>query len=447
MKVAVVGAGWAGLSAALELHRHGHEATVFESGHRLGGRARSVHSRKLSATVDNGQHILLAAYTETLRVMQQLGLSGQQRLLRMPLDLQSADRSFRLQVPKLPDALALPAALLLAQGLSWRERLRLATLLTSLKRRRWQTEPGLTVAQWLAQGRQSTHIIRAFWDPLCVAAMNTPVHHACAQLFANVLRDSLGAGSSASQVLISRVDLSSLWPERLPAQIRVLRGRTVRRVGSADGAAQGKGRVLVDDEVFDAAIIATNVWPAHRLLQQLPAVSVDRKAYLSQFESFSPMPIATLTLQLADYWSLPQPMLMLHECPEKQHFGQWLFHCNEFLDLDEPMGASRVNVVISNADTLRGLGSERIAQGVIAQIIEQTKSRAPMPKVAAYELITEKRATFAAVPGLSRPTNSTPWNGIYVAGDWTDTGYPAVLEGAVRSGKSAVTRLLSDTGF
>jgi len=473
MKIAVIGAGWAGLSAAIELHRHGRDVTVFESGHRLGGRARAVHSPKLACTLDNGQHIMLGAYTETLAVMQQLGLSSGQLLHRMPLELKSADGRFRLRVPNLPDALALPAALVLAQGLSGLERWRLATLLTKLKRRGWRNDPGLTVAQWLEQGLQSQHVVRSFWEPLCIAAMNTPGHQACAQLFANVLRDSLGAGPAASQVLISRVDLSSLWPERLPTNIRVRRGHTVRRLdvttspacaansgldAGSDGVSESvlsEGRVLVEDETFDAAVVATNVWPAHRLLKQLPAESIEQKAYLRQLEAFRPIPIATLTLQLADYWSLSEPMLMLREDPEKGHFGQWLFHCNEFLD--EPMQASRLNVVISNADTLRGLNSEQVVQGVIAQITEQTLSgvprsnaalsRAPMPRVVGHELIIEKRATFAAVPELRRPTNTTPWDGIYVAGDWTDTGYPAVLEGAVRSGKSAAAQVLADTGF
>src|SRR5690606_31758838 len=116
MNIAVIGAGWAGLSAALELHRMGHGVTVFEAGHRLGGRARGLHSPRLDAVIDNGQHIMLGAYTETLALMRRLGLEPDDLLYSMPLALQSADGSFELRVPNLPDALALPAALLRAKG-------------------------------------------------------------------------------------------------------------------------------------------------------------------------------------------------------------------------------------------------------------------------------------------------------------------------------------------
>src|SRR5690606_8569044 len=129
MKIAVVGAGWAGLSAALELHRMGHGVTVFEGGHWLGGRARGVQSPRLGATLDNGQHIMLGAYTETLALMRSLELDPDERLYSMPLALQAADRHFELRVPNLPNALALPAALLRAKGIRWSERLRLAALM------------------------------------------------------------------------------------------------------------------------------------------------------------------------------------------------------------------------------------------------------------------------------------------------------------------------------
>jgi len=466
MNVAVIGAGWAGLSAALELHRMGHEVTVFEAGHRLGGRARGLHSPKLDATLDNGQHIMLGAYTETLALMRRLGLEPDDLLYSMPLALQSADGHFELRVPDLPDALALPAALLRAKGMSWSERLRLAALMSGLARRGWKVDAGLTVAQWLARGRQSPRLIRNFWEPLCLASMNTPMDQACAQLFANVLRDSLGAGPRACQVLISRVDLSSLWPERLPDDICVERGHAVRRLDFGLGPmaaprtletpdtrtsdapdaraasspelhrpdAVGHHNVLVDGQPFDAVVVATNAQPARRLLGQLPAID-DSPEYLATLDTFEPIPIATLTLEFSSQWDMPHPMLMLADAPKEGRFGQWLFHCNVFMQ--EPPGASRVNIVISNAAGLREHSEDQVVQGVLAQIAEQAAGMPPMPSVRNYELITEKRATFAAMPGLKRPSNATPWPRVYVAGDWTDTGYPAVLEGAVRSGLEA----------
>src|SRR5690625_1404831 len=102
MKVAVIGAGWAGLSAAVQIADAGHCVTVYESGHTLGGRARRVQSPQLGATIDNGQHIMLGAYTHSLALMARLGVDTEQALLRQALDIQSLDESFHLALPKLP---------------------------------------------------------------------------------------------------------------------------------------------------------------------------------------------------------------------------------------------------------------------------------------------------------------------------------------------------------
>src|SRR5690606_19061126 len=121
-------------------------------------------------------------------------------------------------------------------------------------------QKGLTVAKWLHRGGQSPQAIRGFWQPLCLAALNTPLEQACAQLFAHVLRDSLGGTRHASDVLIPNVDLSRLWPDRLEAYLmdgdaapsRLHRGHTVRKL------AQAQAGVEVDDMMFDAAVLAAN---------------------------------------------------------------------------------------------------------------------------------------------------------------------------------------------
>lgn len=300
MRLAIVGAGWAGLAAAVRAADQGHDVTVFEASHMLGGRARAVESPQLEHRIDNGQHIMLGAYADTFALMDRLGLDLAGTLQRTPLALESADGGFRLALPRLPAPWHLGGALLAARGLGARDKLALARIFRALQRNRWRVEAGTTVARWLRQHRQGARLQSLFWGPLCVAALNTPVEQACAQLFANVLRDSLGATPEACDVVISRVDLSSLWPDHVeqmqPAhphgRIEIRRGQPVRHLGlrkpgvSADmddrpAATPMSGHdgaptvaiqpgVIVNGEGFDAVILATNVPSARRLLAQLP---------------------------------------------------------------------------------------------------------------------------------------------------------------------------------
>jgi squalene-associated FAD-dependent desaturase len=437
MKVAVVGAGWAGLSAAVYLHRYGQDVVVFEAARTLGGRARSTHSPKLKATIDNGQHILLGGYSETLKLFRDLGINPDSHLLRQPLSLRTADGSFSLNAPSLPAPFHLLAALVKGHGLSLKERAKLLASCCILRLYEWKTPPGQTVAQWLTKNHQSEHIVRQFWQPLCLAALNTPIDRACAQLFAYVLRDSLGGPSSDSNVLIPSVDLSEIWAEHLPAQIDIRYGRVVKKLIYNDSHTQ------IDNEEFDNVVLATNAYAAHRLLKTLPP-SETGKHYLELLQAFEYLPIATITLQLERPWKLPYSMLMLRDNPARLQFGQWLFDRSTFMQDPTKRKNSSLTVVISDARALSEHAHDEIVAAVITQIEEQTVRFPAMPKVTGHELICEKRATFAAIPNLQRPATQTPWPGIWAAGDWTNTRYPAVLEGAVRSGKHAATLVTRD---
>lgn len=433
MNVAVIGAGWAGLSAAAQLCSLGHQVTVFEASRTLGGRARRVTSPAFGTAIDNGQHILLGAYSDTLALMTQLRLDASTLFCRERLLLQSADGHFRLQAPALPAPLHLLGAVLTARGLTFSQKIALITLTRRLQRNRWKVTPGTTVAQWLEQGGQGRQVIRQFWQPLCLAAMNTPIADACAQLFAHVLKDSLGGHRHASDTLIPRVNLSALWPDQVTTlgdKLRIHAGHAVRQLQYEHAT------VLVDQQAFDAAIVATNVPSAQRLLTQLPATSKS-SSYLQALDKFDYLPIATVTLELERPWAIPHTMLMLNEDPERQYFGQWLFNRNVFMASAPGHIDTKLTIVISDARQLLQHPREHIISAIIGQISEQTTRFGEMPAVIASELITEKRASFAATPGLLRPSCTTPWDNIYSAGDWTDTGYPGVLEGAVRSGKAA----------
>lgn len=450
MKLAVVGAGWAGLSAAVQAAGLGHQVTVFEASHTLGGRARAVVSPKLETRIDNGQHIMLGAYEDTFALMRRLGIDTEAMLKREALTFESADGSFRLHVPRLPAPLHLLVALISAKGLFLREKWQLLRCMHTLQAQRWQIGPDITVDAWLDRQQQSNRVRALFWQPLCIAALNTPVTQACAQLFANVLRDSIGSTPKACEAVLSRVDLSTLWPDRVEhmswpsnGKIEIRRGSVVTRLEL--NATTPK----IHAEDFDAAIIACNVPSTRRLLGTLPVRPDQHDAVPSLMDclaAFRYIPIATVTFELASPWNLGRSMYQLHEDRAAKHYGQWLFNCRAFMQPSShndsgagPNAATPnlVHIVISDAEQAMAEGEAALVQAIEAQLRIQTRRFGIMPAVTRHELIAEKRATFAAVPGLKRPGNNTPWSRVWLAGDWTDTGYPAVLEGAVRSGRDA----------
>ncbi|MEI2417739.1 hydroxysqualene dehydroxylase HpnE [Orrella sp. JC864] len=433
MKVAVVGAGWAGLAAAVGLHDAGCAVTVFDAAHTPGGRARRIEHDGFPQGLDNGQHILLGAYDQTLALIERLHghLDG---MLRLPLRIESLDGRFRLRVPALPAPLHGAAALALARGLGAGSRLAALRMAARLRRPGWQCPPGYTVADLLARHGQTRRLRDRLWEPLCLAALNTPPSQACARLFVRVLQDSLAGQRQASDMLLPRTDLSALWPDAAIELVDWRPGHAVRHLS------HDKSGVQVDGERYDALVLAVPPVSAGRLLAPLPAAPGSPRLQHT-LSAFAYQPIVTVSFRLAEPWRLPHPIMMLEEDPRHGHIGQWV------VDRGALAGAAHgeLAVVASAASAALQQDREALGDAVLEQLRTQLARRrraTPLPPVAARAMVTEKRATFSAVPGLQRPRVQSPWRRIVLAGDWTDTGYPGVLEGAVRSGRQACAAVL-----
>ncbi|MFJ1302297.1 hydroxysqualene dehydroxylase HpnE [Pseudomonadota bacterium AL_CKDN230030165-1A_HGKHYDSX7] len=436
MKVAVIGAGWAGLAACATLRAADAQVTVFEAGRTPGGRARRVVHPGFAADLDNGQHILLGAYRETLALMRRLGRNPDALLMRRPLRMASLDGRFRLSAPPLPAPWHAAAALITARGLSWRERFAAIRLMRGLEQRAWQPPRDWTVATLLAHYDQPDGLVRNLWEPLCLAALNTPLATASASLFAHVLRDSLTGDRRNSDMLLPCVDLSALWPDLVALRATMRYGSTVRQMTPSDAG------VDIHGEQFDCAVLAVPPAAAARLLG--PALrSAGSQGLLRALQAFQYEPIATLNLRLAAPWSLPEPMLLLREDAARGHHGQWLFDRARLTGHGQ---RGELAIVASAARALVDADRDSAIAALVEQVTQQAARHPaglpPLPAIERAELFVEKRATFAAVPGLARPLNTTPWRSLALAGDWTDTGYPGVLEGAVRSGLAAARVLL-----
>lgn len=436
MNVAVIGAGWAGLAAAVALKRAGSRVTVFEASGTPGGRARGVNDIRLG-TIDNGQHLMLGAYTESLALIQQLSPELPERavLMRRSLTLESADGIFCLRAPRLVAPLHLAWALSCAQGLTLNDRARALRMAVTVRLRDWKAPPGQSVRDLLSEHKQTGTLVRRLWEPLCLAALNTPLQEACAQLFLNVLRDGLGGARKHSDLIIPRVDLSSLWPSVAAQHVTMRYRHIVRQVKPAQHS------VGVDGEYFDACVLAVPPYAARRILAEcLDNTESDCVALRHLLEQFEYRAIATVTLQLDRPWTLPTPLMMLDENKAAHQYGQWLF--------TRPGQSDQVTVVVSDTPDLlkvdRGMLIDAIASQIRSQCLKHPKAYGALPNVVHHRLIVEKRATFDACVGLQRPSTETLWSRLVLAGDWTDTGYPAVLEGAVRSGLAAARTILKN---
>ena len=430
-RIAVVGGGWAGCAAAVELADAGCAVTLFEAARTLGGRARAVqaHGRLL----DNGQHILLGAYDATLALMRRVGVDPASALLHLPLQMRYPPASGLMDfaAPRLPAPLHVLAALLRARGLDRDDKLALARFSTTARWMGWQLNVDCSVAELLVRYEQTPRLAQLLWRPLCVAALNTPAERASARVFLAVLRDSLGARRAASDMLLPRVALDALLPQAAQRHLeragaRVLAGRRVDAVDRA-GAAWRIG--LGDDAAtFDAVVLATPPWQTAALLRALP----EGADIAAQLDAFAYEPITTVYLQYGPDVRLPLPFCALADEPDADLWGQFVFDRGQLAAVD----AGLLAVVVSAAGNAATLDQAALADAVAAQLAAAFAAPA-LATPAWRQVITEKRATFSCTPDLARPANATALPGLVLAGDYTACDYPATLETAVRSGVAA----------
>jgi hydroxysqualene dehydroxylase len=443
--IVVVGAGFAGLSAAVRLTKSGARVLVLEARGRLGGRATAFPDRETGELVDNGQHILLGCYTETFAFLRAIGADDRVRL-QSQLAVTMIDREgrrSRLACPSLPPPLHLLAGVLDWDGLPLRDRFAVVGLAGPIRVARRElagdrsakaASPGETVENWLIRNGQTARIREMLWDPLALAALNQSPAEAAAPLFARVLAQMFSGDPRAAAIALPTKPLHEMYAEPARAFLEahggaVVTGATAKiTIGTDDTVS-----VDADDRrVTPSALVAAVPWFAFADL--FNGVPPELEPVARNAARMNASPIVTVNLWF-DRTVLPddEPFIGL---PGRTM--QWVF------DKRAVFGerASHLSLVSSGASAILGRTNEELIRTAIDELV------AAMPSIREARLVgatvvREPRATFSLAPGQPpRPSTETGVARVVLAGDWIDTGLPATIESAVVSGHRAADTLI-----
>ncbi len=411
--VHVVGAGLAGLSCAIHLAARRRRIVLYEATGRAGGRCRSFYDKTLERTIDNGNHLLLSGNSEVAAYLAAIDaqdeLTGPDEATFPFFDLADGQRwTLRLNSGPVPWWIVVPGRSVPGT--------RLRDYIQALKLVRAASDA--TVAACL--GEEGT-LYRRFWEPFAVAVLNTPAPSGSARLLWAVVRETFVRGGRACRPLIARRSLSDTFVDpalrHLAASgVTVMFNRRLRALKRANGRIRALHMTdeCVELEGGDTVVLALPPWEIARLLPEVAS------------------PRASHAIVNAHFRIARKPRAVLPFLGLVGATAQWVFIRDDV-----------VSVTVSAADALALEEPAAIAARLwpeVAQALELPAN--PLPP---YRIIKEKRATFAQTPDAvrHRPGPRTPLANLVLAGDWTDTGLPATIEGALRSGRSAADAVVA----
>ncbi|OUR71761.1 hypothetical protein A9Q78_08960 [Methylophaga sp. 41_12_T18] len=423
MTTIVIGGGWSGLAAAIKLCQRGETVHLFESAKQLGGRARNVQWQ--DKTVDNGQHLMIGAYTEMLALMASIDIDATQVLDRQTIDISIIDDVFpALQLSAtnaLPWPLSLAWSLLKSTGISGL--LHIKKLQSSIVKLRKAED--ISVTKWLANTQQPERLIKQLWEPLCLATLNTPIAEASAHLLAQVIDDSLGKGKKSADLLIPKLALGDVFPATAAKFLtsngaQIYLQTRVSELVVADNKINGVTTQDGQSFLADNVIIATAPHHCASLVANYAAITLPQSH-----------PIITVYLQYPEQCRLPSAMQGM-----TGSISQWIFDRSQ-------QHPGLMAVVISGPGKHQKMTNNELINHVRVEVSQYFYSLPEQPQTSL--VIREKRAGFAATVGIekNRPSVKTKIDGLWLAGDYCANGYPATLEGAIINGTSCARAILS----
>ncbi|MCA9828966.1 MAG: hydroxysqualene dehydroxylase HpnE [Dehalococcoidia bacterium] len=437
MNIAVIGGGLAGLAAACELVDLGHRPTIFERRPWAGGKTYSYVDRETGDEVDNGQHVFMqctTAYTDFLRKLGTLGLCRRQRRLSVPVFNRDGSRS-TLRASGLPAPLHLGWSFLRYKHIAASIKPGIARTLLKAARMSEQERASLherSLGDWLRENGQGGVAIRDFWDFMLVPTLNASSEESSAADALFVLREGFLRSNHTAAIGVARCGLTRLHVDPAVAYFTA-RGGSIRTGTTVTGLRVRDGRITglrvegAQEEDFDAVVCAVPPTQAASLLSQdgfdFSALRAIEMAPIINLHLWFDRPVADFSLAAFVGNEL-----------------QWAFN-RDRIDPGLPGSQKhRLVVSLSAASPYMGLTRKELRERFLPQLHRAIPGTAEA-RLVHFLAIKEPEATFVPSPGLHRPTTQTAWPDLVLAGTFTDTGWPATMESAVRSGQAAARTL------
>jgi squalene-associated FAD-dependent desaturase len=433
--VIIIGGGFAGLAAGVDLCERGHKVILLERRHHLGGRAYSFTDTKTGDTVDNGQHLFMGCYTQTIAFLKKIGclekLHFQQRTQIDFLDAENGLDTFAC--PALPAPLHVLAGLFKLKGLTLGDKLRTFNLSSTL-RGKAKINGALTVSDWLKKLKQSANISERFWTPMVVATLNESPEAASAKMLIKVLQEAFGGGREASAIGISSVGLSDLYTKGAKDFIEA-RGGEIRHLAHVNKI------LLQDDKAFAVELkngekltadYFISAVPPNILREMLDKEMCEKNfSYLAKLQSSA---IVSINL-----W-FDRPVT------ERKFIGligteiQWLFNKDAISVTSK--NSNHLALIISAANQYVGLTKNQLVELALRDL-HKVMPQSLDAKLLHSTIVKERDATISHTveSDALRPDAKTAIAKFILAGDWTNTGLPATIESAVLSGKTAAQEI------
>jgi squalene-associated FAD-dependent desaturase len=427
----VIGGGCAGFAASTALAESGARVLVVEARPGLGGRATAFTDPATGERVDNGQHVLMGCYTETLALLDRIG-AGDRVRWQTGLKLTMIDRGGHqsvLALPALPSPLHFLAGVLAWDALNWSERFSVLKIGNQIgpARAGHHRKTNTTVRQWLQQKGQAPRLCELLWEPLALAALNQSIDQADASIFIGVLERVFGPDPAAAALVLPAVPLDEMYAE--PAREWLIdRGSEVRVNAPATIVIDGQRvrGVRVRDEMIEAPLVISTV-PWHGFQALFDEIPPGLEQTAADATAMPSLPIVTVNLWF-DRAVMQEPLVGL---PARNF--QWIFDRRAIIGGD----ASHLSLVSSGAEAIVSQSNEELT----AIALKEVRDALPAARSATLRkslAVREKRSTFSlASDAPPRPGTLTAIEGFLLAGDWIETGLPATIESAVVSGHRA----------